>query len=154
MSIAGYYHLLSKSSWRNPFSVLRMDPNSQLQGPEAGDVQQGRWLEIRGWDERYIGQHIRVARRHGVQTRTFTAAGMGQNRVSTLMFYCINSKRLQNCRLYYLQSQFLKVNPVIIQRIYVHSNSFFPIYPFCIHWFLVNIHKTYGKSLFFIGKSW
>lgn len=32
--------------------------------PESGDVQQGRWLEIRGWDERYIGQHIRVLVTH------------------------------------------------------------------------------------------
>lgn len=27
-------------------------------------MQQGRWLEIRGWDERYIGQHIRVLVTH------------------------------------------------------------------------------------------
>ena len=30
------------------------------EGPKAGDLQPGRWVEIRGWDKHYIGQHIRV----------------------------------------------------------------------------------------------
>ena len=35
-------------------------PVVRPEGPKAGDLQPDRWVEIRGWDKHYIGQHICV----------------------------------------------------------------------------------------------